>query len=74
MSGEGAGDEGPGRAEIDFSVFGEEGREGGFFSEGAGDIIGGGKGVDLCSLVRSGRRSKRMCEIKRIVVQFMGCK
>jgi hypothetical protein len=53
---EGAGDavfleraryEGPGFAQVDFAVFGEEGCEGGFFGEGPAGVVGGCEGVDL---------------------------
>ena len=44
---EGAGDEGPCFAQVDFSIFGKESGEGGFFGEGAGCVVGGAKGVDL---------------------------
>ena len=47
VRGEGAGDEWPGGAEVGFAVFGEEGREGGFFGEGAAGVVVGGEGVDL---------------------------
>lgn len=47
LGGEGAGDEGPGGAEVGFAVFGEEGREGGLVGEGAGGVVGGVERVDL---------------------------
>lgn len=47
LGGEGAGDEGPGGAEVGFAVFGEEGCEGGFVGEGAGGVVGGVEGIDL---------------------------
>ena len=47
MAGERSGYEGPGGFEVDFAVLGKEGREGGFFGEGAGWIVGWGKWLDL---------------------------
>ena len=44
---ESTGDERPGFFEVEFTIFGEEGSEGGFFGEGTSGIVGGGKGIDL---------------------------
>lgn len=47
LGGEGAGDEGPGGAQVGLTVFGEEGCEGGFVGEGAGGVVGGVEWIDL---------------------------
>ena len=40
-------DQRPCRAEVNFAVFGEEGREGGFFGEGPTEVVFGLEGFDL---------------------------
>ena len=42
-------DQRPCGAEVDFAVFGEEGREGGFFGEGSTEVVFGLEGFDLGS-------------------------
>lgn len=44
---EGAGNERPRFAEVDFTVFGEEGCKGGLFGEGAGLVVAGREFIDL---------------------------